>query len=63
MTDNTRKGCNYIQQYYDDQVGSTDKSIYTSYRDDYRWRPDCNVDGSYAPKQCKGSKVIPDDRM
>ncbi|KAK7076742.1 hypothetical protein SK128_005367 [Halocaridina rubra] len=45
-------GCKYVQNSYDEDL--VDPNAYLNYRDDYRWRPDCAIDGSYAEKQCKG---------
>lgn len=43
--------CKYVREAYDDAVSS---GTYISFRDDYRWKPECTPEGYYAEKQCKG---------
>nr|XP_045621986.1 uncharacterized protein LOC123772699 [Procambarus clarkii] len=49
--DDQARGCKYVQRRYDEDRES---GSIMPYRDDYRWRPTCTLDGQYAEKQCKG---------
>ncbi|XP_069957398.1 uncharacterized protein [Cherax quadricarinatus] len=51
VPDNASVGCVYVQRRYDDDLNN---GVIKQYRDDYRWRPECTLDGQYAEKQCKG---------
>ncbi|XP_042207770.1 uncharacterized protein LOC121856343 [Homarus americanus] len=49
-----KSSCLNTQMLYDEAVAGINGETYVHFRDDYRWRPQCTVEGDFAPKQCKG---------
>lgn len=54
--------CKFLQDQYDaflkdpevDPEKNPTSRKYVHFRDDYRWRPNCTLDGGFVEKQCKG---------